>query len=283
MKKIGFIGAGVVGSGLACWLHDCGFEIAAVASLSQESAWRLATAVDSQVVEIGEVAKLCQLLFITTPDGAIAQVCKEVAAGGVGSCKAVFHTSGAMGSEILKPAQALGLGIASVHPIGSFANRKQARKVLPGSWFTIEGNAKGRELAEKLLTTLSAKFRRIQPEQKPLYHVAAVFASNYLVSLLSLAEELWQELGLKPEEGLWDLVRGTVGNVESFGTADSLTGPIHRGDLKTVALHLEALAAKPAYQKLYRQLGLATLTLAEELTQKQKQSLTLLLAGEDLK
>lgn len=281
MKKIGLIGAGVVGSALASWLKESGFEISAVASRSQSSREHLAASVNSRAVAVEEVAKLCQLLFITTSDDAIAQVCEEVAARGFGSCQAVFHLSGALSSKSLEPAEKAGLGIASMHPIGSFADVGQARSSLPQSWFTVEGNAKGRELAEKLLIKLEAKFRHIKSGQKPLYHTAAVFASNYLVSLLSVAEELWRELGLNPEEGLWELALGTMANIQSSGTIHSLTGPIQRGDLQTVALHLEVLAAKPTYSRLYRQLGLEALQLAVDLSKEQKQSLALLLSGED--
>jgi len=281
LKKIGLIGAGVVGSALASWLQDSGYEITAIASRSHSSAQRLATRVGSRAVEIEDVATGCQLLFITTPDQAIAQVCDQIAGFGFDSCQAVFHLSGALSSQILVPAKEAGLGVASMHPIGSFANIQQARKSLPHSWYTIEGNPRGRELAAELLTRLGAKFRQIQPQQKPLYHTAAVFASNYLVSLLSVAEELWQQLGLEPSEGLWELAGGTLANIHRLGTAQSLTGPIQRGDLDTVALHLEVLAAKPAYLKLYKQLGLAALKLADDLNEKQKQSLTLLLRGVD--
>jgi predicted short-subunit dehydrogenase-like oxidoreductase (DUF2520 family) len=280
LNRIGLIGAGVVGSALATWLHDSGFEISAVASRRRAASEHLAKQVNSRAVRVGEVAKDCQLLFITTSDQAIAQVCEQVAAAGFGSCQAAFHLSGALSSQVLAPARQAGLGVASMHPIGSFADIEQARKLLPCSWFTVEGNIKGRELAEELLRKLGAKFRYLEPEQKALYHASAVFASNYLVSLLSVAEELWRELGLEPQEGLWGLAEGTLANIQRTGIAHSLTGPIRRGDLETVALHLKVLADKPGPLRLYRQLGLEALKLAG-LGEKQEQSLALLLKGVD--
>lgn len=277
MKKVGFIGAGAVGSAFAGWLAAADFTVAAVASRSKASAQALAQRVEAEVVGIGDVAKKCQLLFITTTDEAIGPVCEQVARGGFGSCRAVFHTSGALGSEVLEPAAKAGLGIASLHPIASFP--RDAWEELPLPWFTIEGNEVGIEEAKTLFKGLGAKYRQIASGEKPRYHLATVFASNYLVTLLAAAEQLWQEVGLDPAEGLWSLAVGTLTAIERQGTKASLTGPIKRGDEETVRLHLEALAQDLTLQNLYRQLAACTVPLAE-LEDERAKRLDLLLKEE---
>ena len=81
----------------------------------------------------------------------------------------------------------------------------------------------------------------VSGEDKALYHAAACMASNYLVTLMFLVEEIYGRIGLSREEAIrafWPLVKGTFVNIESKGTIASLTGPIARGDGGTVRKHL---------------------------------------------
>jgi len=58
------------------------------------------------------------------------------------------------------------------------------------------------------------------------------------------AEEIYMSLGLSSDDAVrafWPLVKGTIRNIESKGTVQSLTGPIARGDIGTVEKHLSAL------------------------------------------
>ena len=74
MVKLGFIGAGTVGTALATRLSSRGYQVVAVSSRSQTSAQNLAQAVSGcQVVDNNQgVADIAELTFITTPDDAIA-------------------------------------------------------------------------------------------------------------------------------------------------------------------------------------------------------------------
>jgi len=55
-------------------------------------------------------------------------------------------------------------------------------------------------------------------------------------------------------------MRGTLENVEHLGLSMALTGPIARGDVDTVRLHLSRLS--PEDRSLYCRLGLETLRIA---------------------
>ncbi|MBA3258849.1 MAG: DUF2520 domain-containing protein, partial [Gemmatimonadales bacterium] len=57
------------------------------------------------------------------------------------------------------------------------------------------------------------------------------------------------------------LIRGAAGNLE-LGPAAALTGPVRRGDVRTVEAHLAALESED--RELYRLLGLAALRLARQ-------------------
>jgi predicted short-subunit dehydrogenase-like oxidoreductase (DUF2520 family) len=56
------------------------------------------------------------------------------------------------------------------------------------------------------------------------------------------------------------LMRGTMDNVEQLGFGAALTGPVARGDIDTVRLHLARLSSRE--RRLYCALGLETVGLA---------------------
>jgi predicted short-subunit dehydrogenase-like oxidoreductase (DUF2520 family) len=58
------------------------------------------------------------------------------------------------------------------------------------------------------------------------------------------------------------LARGTLNNLEQLGVPEALTGPISRGDVETVRLHLRTL--EPRERELYASLGREILNLARD-------------------
>ncbi|GAH84998.1 unnamed protein product, partial [marine sediment metagenome] len=80
MLKLGFIGAGTVGTALSVRLSSKGYRVVAVSSRSQTSAEKLAQAVSGchAFSKSQEVADAAELVFITTPDDAIAPVASEI-------------------------------------------------------------------------------------------------------------------------------------------------------------------------------------------------------------
>jgi predicted short-subunit dehydrogenase-like oxidoreductase (DUF2520 family) len=64
-------------------------------------------------------------------------------------------------------------------------------------------------------------------------------------------------------QALEPLIRATVENISKLGTEAALTGPIARGDRRTVTAHLAALdRSAPELSDLYRALGSWTVGLA---------------------
>ena len=277
--NVGLVGLGTVGRALASWLADSGFQVKAVSSRNRTSAEKFATQLGAKSLPPEQVAAASHLLFITTSDDAISEVCGNIARHGFGNCQAVFHLSGALSSLALAPAEKAGLGAASIHPLGSFTDFQQARKLLPQCWFTIEGNERGLFWAERVLTRLGAKFRQLSKEKKPLYHLAAVFASNYLGEPVGCSSRNLGGWALSPDEGAVAEVRNGLANIETtvFFTASRAC---EARRFEAVALHKEALAKRPRALELYCQLGLVALDLSEDLTEEQKQKMALLLRKE---
>lgn len=265
--KVTIIGAGKVGTALAVRLWEKGYPMAAVASRSASSAGRLARQTGAKIYKTAaEAARQGELVFLTTPDGLIGSVAEEVAReGGFYPGQFVVHASGALPAAVLEPAQKAGATIFSLHPLQSFASPELAVDRLPGSYFTFEGERGGLSLARRLVADLEGVLFEIGAAGKPLYHAAACVASNYLVTLMQLVYNLAQQAGL-PREGIFPaflpLIQGTLQNVGAVGPVAALTGPVARGDTKTIRRHAEVMGKKE--WEVYRVLGYFTVKVARE-------------------
>ncbi len=155
----------------------------------------------------------------------------------------------------------------SFHPMQSFPRTR--RISLKGVWCAVEGDTAALGYAKQLAKSFQAHTFTISKEEKVLYHIAGVFASNYLVTLLSVVERIATESGI-PRKNLWkiygNIIRQTLENVLSSSPAEALTGPIARGAVETVTRHLEALSGKKLNHlvPLYSALGIETARLARK-------------------
>jgi len=265
MLRTGFIGAGTTGTALAVNLSQKGWPVVAVSSRALSSAQRLAKLVpDCRVYHTAqELTDAAELVFITTPDDVIAQVCSEVQwRKGL----SVVHCSGAHSVDILEPAEKLGAVVGSFHPLQTFADVDQAIANLPGSTFALEAGEPLLSTLKELTRLLNGSWVELKPGDKVLYHTAAVFACNYLVTLVKLAQDLWWDFGVSPKEAtraLLPLLKGTINNIDNVGLPNCLTGPVARGDLGTIEKHLSALEARnPSLLTTYKELGLQTIPIA---------------------
>lgn len=203
-------------------------------------------------------------VLLAVPDSAIVSVTRQLA-GELPPRTPVLHTSGAAGTELLGAAADLRHPTGTMHPLVALADTGADAERLTGAWFAVEGEPEARALAERLVRALEGRVLAIAPGSKALYHAAAVFASNYLVSLLAVAERLAAGAGVEEKsarEALISLARGALENVSRSGPAAALTGPLARGDHETVRAHLSALSARD--RAIYSVLARETLALARE-------------------
>jgi predicted short-subunit dehydrogenase-like oxidoreductase (DUF2520 family) len=202
-------------------------------------------------------------IVIAVPDGAIGEVADRLAALHPSPELPVLHTSGSRSTDVLAPLSALGHAVGSVHPLAAISDPVDGADRLAGVSWGVEGDGAALDLAERIVAACGGRALRIAPGGKPAYHAAAVFASNYAVTVLSLAEGLMEQAGVHARDArpaLTALAAGAVENVAARGPVAALTGPILRGDVETVALHLERLSA--AERPLYCLLGREALRLA---------------------
>lgn len=179
----------------------------------------------------------------------------------------VFHCSGALASDRLQAARDAGALVASVHPIRSFADPAGVAAQFAGTFCGIEGDAAALAVLTPALQAIGAQPVPIKAEAKTVYHAAAVFASNYLVTVLDAALRAYQAAGI-PEQVARQLAQPlaseSMANVFRLGAATALSGPIARGDMATVARQQQAVEAWDAPTgALYRALVAPTTELAK--------------------
>ena len=264
--RIAVVGAGRVGTALAVLLGRAGHAIVAVAG-GEATRERVSGHLPGvPVVPPTEAASAAELVLIATPDDAIAGVCAALAAAG--SFRAgqwVGHVSGLTGLDALEPARGAGAGVFSLHPLQTFPSVEAALDRIPGCAVAVTaGTQDGLELGERLAADVGARPFRLADEAKPLYHAAAVFASNFLVATSGVAERLFREAGLDDPVTLFaPLLRATAENVRTLGPERALTGPAVRGDAGTILRHLEVLnATAPEAVRAYVTLTRVCLDLA---------------------
>jgi predicted short-subunit dehydrogenase-like oxidoreductase (DUF2520 family) len=262
---VGFVGAGTTGTAMAVRLAQKRYPVIAVASRTQASAEALAKRIGGcKVYESAqEVADAAQLVFITTPDDIIAKVAAEVNWHGNQN---IVHCSGAHSVDILEPVTKHKALAGCLHPLQTFAGVEQAINNIPGSTFAVESQEPLLTTLKDMATALDGEWVVLKAGDKVLYHAAAVFACNYLVTLVKLATDLWQTFDVPPAKAtkaLIPLLRGTLNNIENVGLPNCLTGPIARGDLGTITKHLAALEKdNSVLLNMYQELGLQTIPIA---------------------
>ncbi|MFV9690225.1 MAG: Rossmann-like and DUF2520 domain-containing protein [Desulfobacteria bacterium] len=268
-RAIAIVGCGTIGTTLGRLFAEAGYPIAGVASHRIESARTAAEFIGTSNYSDNpaHITLDADIVFITTTDICIEPVCDEIAQNRAFKKGAfVFHCSGALPSGILRSARYCGAYTGSIHPLQSVASVKEALHTIAGCTCVFEGEPEVLLTARELVRGIGADFMQIGERDKPLYHAAAVVASNYLVTLVSVATELNEIIGISGRssaKGLLCLIRGTLDNLEKLGISDALTGPIARGDIGTIASHIDAIKRRaPHLLSLYKALGEMTVSIA---------------------
>jgi len=271
MHRVSIIGAGVVGTAMGYLLKESGYSIVGIASRTLESAKRSIDFIGNgeASTDLRAVAKKADIIFITTPDNAIGDVCQKVASErGFNPGAIVFHMSGALSSDILGSARDVGANAASLHPLQSLADVKEAVKNLPGSYFCMEGDEAALSVAREIVASLGGKEITLKADKKPLYHAGASVASNFLVATVGFGLKLFELAGIERQDALkalMPLIKGTVKNIETLHIPSALTGPISRGDTGVIENHLKAMSKeRPEMLRLYSELGRYTVKIAVE-------------------
>ena len=263
---IGIIGAGAVGTALGAALHRAGWPVVAVASRDEARRNRFRSFVPGvrAFIEAPAILDESELVILAVPDDALRRLAGELRLYGG---QALVHTSGVLGAEVLEPARAAGTQVGAFHPLVAFADTERAIAALHGATIAVEGDDQLASLLATMAEALGATAVRLAPGSKAAYHAAAVLAAGGFVALLDAIAELGEAAGLDEAGSLavyGDLIEQTLGNARALGIRAALTGPMTRGDVGTLELHLEALGRlAPDALPLYRAAAEREIALAE--------------------
>lgn len=267
--EISVVGSGRLGTTLAVALLHRGYPVRTIVAKRLQNARKASRLLDGevQILAAKELSSLrpTDVILITVPDDQIANVAAELSRIEVPAAArpVVFHTSGALSSDVLLPLRKRGWHTGSIHPLVSVSH---VGVPIEGSFWSVEGDQAAVRLGKTIVSDLGGKSLFIRSEDKPLYHAAAVMVSGNVVALFDVALEMLAACGLKRETAhniLLPLIASTVRNLETKTPAESLTGTFSRGDLETVKRHLAALKGHPEALELYRLLGKRSLKLTK--------------------
>jgi predicted short-subunit dehydrogenase-like oxidoreductase (DUF2520 family) len=257
---VAVVGAGRVGTAVAVLLREAGHRIVAVSGRRETGPRAERYLAGVAVTDAASAARAGELVLLGVPDDAIAEVAERLATdGALHEGQWVAHLAGASGLDELAAVRAVGARALAIHPLQTLPDVEGALERIPDCAIAVSAHdEEGYALGERLAKDLRGKPFRLPDEQRPLYHAAAVFASNYLVATVGLGEDLFAAAGLPdPAGAAVPLVRATVDNLARLGPELALTGPAVRGDAGTVAKNLDALQrsapqAVPAYVQMAR-------------------------------
>lgn len=205
------------------------------------------------------------LIFITVPDDQIPNVVSQLADSSIDwSDKSAVHCSGAWFSDALQPLADKGARVASMHPVQTFRRGDGASR-FQDIFISLEGDARLVNDLQQIVQLAGANSLEVDKRQKRAIHLSAVMASNYLVTLQYVAQEFLADNHIPDGFKLVEpLVKQTLDNLITEGVTNSLSGPVERGDLETVEMHLKLLQDNPDLLHLYSLLGSKTTELAEK-------------------
>ncbi|ORX24561.1 oxidoreductase [Thermoanaerobacterium sp. PSU-2] len=262
--KVGFIGAGKIGTGLGILLSHSSIKVSGYLSRNVNSSLNASSLTNSAAFsKYEDIINASDVIIISTKDDCIKSIVEEILKHkSIINNKIFVHLSGSISIDVLKPLKKYGHTMV-IHPIQTCPSIKAAVSLLPESYFTIEGDDIAVNVGISITKAIGAKPIVINGINKPLYHAACVIASNYLVTLVKAANELLKASGFpfdKHPDLLLPLINGTLKNISERGCDASLSGPIARCDIETVKKHVENINDDEIL-KLYKAMGNTTIRL----------------------
>jgi predicted short-subunit dehydrogenase-like oxidoreductase (DUF2520 family) len=264
---VGVVGAGRVGAVWGAALAGAGHHVVAASGVSETSVSRIETLLPGVPrMEPEEVVRAADLVVLTVPDDALAPLVSGL--GAVGAWRRgqiAVHASGRHGLAVMAPAEEAGVACLAIHPALTFTGTSLDLVRMREAVFAITARPTYVPIAQALVVEFGGEAVILAEDARPLYHAALVHGANHVVTTVAQAMVLLADAGIEdPGRLLGPLVRASIEGVlpEVPGDLASLTGPVVRGDVGTLAAHLAALQPHPQVRETYVALARATASLA---------------------
>jgi len=244
--KAAIIGAGRISYSLTSTLIKNGYKITSVISRNIESAQKLAQkfSIKNYSTDFKTISKSTKLFFLTVPDDEIKKVAERLSHLKLEFKNTYFvHLSGSENISVLNSIKRMGGITASIHPMQTFPSKKVFS--LKNVYAAVEtSDEKHFRYLAKLSKNLGMIPFKIKSDQKTFYHLAGVFASNFLAGNLFVAKKMLMENDIDEKmffNILSSTIKSTLSNVKKAGPAKALSGPVERGDVQTILNHISSL------------------------------------------
>jgi predicted short-subunit dehydrogenase-like oxidoreductase (DUF2520 family) len=209
---------------------------------------------------VPEVIADADLVLLAVPDDVLpGLVAGLVDTGAIHAGQFVAHPSGRYGTEVLDPARRVGALPLAIHPVMTFTGTSVDLARLADCPFGVTSAEAVRPVAEALVVEMGGEPVWVPEEARALYHAAIVFGANYLMTVVLQSLELLREAGISdPQRLMAPLLSASLDNSLRHGDT-ALTGPVSRGDARTVADHLQRLSdVSPVVGDAYRSMARLT-------------------------
>jgi predicted short-subunit dehydrogenase-like oxidoreductase (DUF2520 family) len=231
---------GILGGGRAAWAFGSawkriGWPLSGV-WLRDTSHSHIAELLETARMDLADLARDSELLLIAVSDRAIPEVAESVPE----TEALIFHASGSLlsvrGGFSLHP-------LKSLPPVGVPSDLENTLLVFEGEH---------RRTARLIASAIGARLAEVEPQQKVLYHAAAVFGANYVAAALEIAKRLMDRAGVHDtKEDLVALAHSAIENWRNHEDARRFTGPAARGDAEVLARHRDVLREDPQLAEIY--------------------------------
>lgn len=279
-SEIIFIGAGKVAHTLLPLLIEKNYSVKGLVSRNLKSAQSFAKKYHIRFCSdaITKIPKSFRIFFITVPDNAINSVAEELTDSDLQFKDCLFvHTSGSENSNALKTLAEKGGITSSFHIMQTFPSMKKVD--VRNSFAAIEtGSLTAEKFLFSLARILGLKGFKLSIENKIYYHLAGVFAANFLNANFFSSEKLLASAGLS-SRGQYELfkpiISATLSNIRNSGIENSLSGPVERGDYLTISKHISAIKKlKSSVGKILLHSYISQSLILLEVSKKRKKKLT---------
>lgn len=248
---VAVVGCGRTGGSIGLALVRAGYPVVAAWSPTASGRDRARELLAVDVPDsLADAAAPAEVLILAVPDDAIEKASVDLAPAATG--KLVAHTSGATSVAALDAVAEAGARTASLHPLQTLPDPRTGADALRGAAVAVTATEPDRPTLHAIAEAWGGLPFDLDDEAKPLYHAAAVFASNYAAAAVVAGLRLLEQAGVRDPAGtLALLVSRSALNAVEHG---AITGPAARGDVGTISRHV-ALLRGTSYEDAYRSLA----------------------------
>ena len=247
IETLHLYGPGRAAVSVAAIAHRCGHRIASISGGSEGSRRSASALLAGSRIEVEPDAVAGEILILGVPDDALAEVASELGARG-GSLEGVLaiHLSGIHPPSLLTPLKERGARIGAWHPLRSFAERGGTQDLEGCAVAVAAEDSSDRGRLFRLAELLGGQPFLLEDGERGHYHLAASLVAGGVLALLRLGVGALEQAGVPSKlarDGLVALGKGALDNASRLGESDALTGPVVRGDIRTLGIHDRAADA----------------------------------------